>query len=61
MAEVRVLPVPGGPCMRDNGSERTRLTAFICEWFRAGRPGTVNFFGGDDLIVGVGTVCPRMV
>ena len=45
LAEVTVLPVPGGPWMRDSGDVSTDWQARIWGGFRGGSPGADRTLG----------------
>ena len=51
VADVTVLPVPGGPWMRLSGRCSTCFTAATCEWFSSGSPGAENLRGSADRTV----------
>ncbi len=58
VAEVTVLPVPGGPWMRERGEVSTDWQAMICDGFSSGRPGADSTLGTAALMACGATSCP---
>uniref|UniRef100_A0A6B0UJ05 Putative secreted protein n=1 Tax=Ixodes ricinus TaxID=34613 RepID=A0A6B0UJ05_IXORI len=56
--EVTVLPVPGGPCIRERGLCRACLTAYTWERFSSGRLGAEKCLGSWQRITTSSTSWP---
>ena len=59
VAEVTVLPVPGGPWISDKGAVSTAATAASCGVFSSGSPGAESSAGSAALTACGATVCPN--